>query len=118
MAAAVTRRGPAWRCGIAAVAMLAAASFAAGAEETASLQPDPEQQFGRSVAEYERVSRQISLSEERKASLAAEIGEVKKDAASITAALIQSAKTERKLSQDIEDITDRVEALKTQEDGI
>ena len=32
--------------------------------------------------------------------------------------MIQSAKTERKLGQDIEDITDRVEALKTQEDGI
>ena len=73
---------------------------------------------GRSVAEYERVSREISLSEERKASLAAEIAEVKKDSASITAALIQSAKTEQKLGQDIEDITDRVEALKAQEDGI
>ena len=116
MAATATELGLIWRCGIAAVAMLAAASFAAGAEETASL--EPEQQFGQSVAEYERVSRQISLSEERKASLAAEIAEVKKDSASITAALIQSAKTERKLSQDIEDITDRVEALKTQEDGI
>jgi septal ring factor EnvC (AmiA/AmiB activator) len=103
---------------MAVIAMFAALSFAAGAEETASLQPGPEQRFGQSVAEYERVSRQISLSEERKASLAAEIAEVKKDSASITAALIQSAKTERKLSQDIEDITDRVEALKTQEDGI
>jgi septal ring factor EnvC (AmiA/AmiB activator) len=118
MAAAATGVGLKWRCGIAAIAVLAVASFAAGAEETASLEPGPEQQFGQSVAEYERVSRQISLSEERKASLAAEIAEVKKDSASITAALIQSAKTERKLSQDIEDITDRVEALKTQEDGI
>ena len=36
----------------------------------------------------------------------------------ITAALIQSAKTERKLGQDIEDISDRVEALKGQEAGI
>ncbi len=98
--------------------LVAALSFAARAEETASIEPGPEQQFGRSVAEYERVSRQINLSEERKASLAAEIAEIKKDSASITAALIQSAKTERKLSQDIEDITDRVEALKTQEDGI
>ncbi len=95
------------------------APSSAGAEETASHQPGAErQQVGQSVAEYERVSREISLSEERKASLAAEIAEVKKDSASITAALIQSAKTERKLSQDIEDITDRVEALKTQADGI
>ena len=118
MAAAATRLGGTWRSGMAVVALLVA-SFAAGAEETASIAPGAErQQVGQSVAEYERVSREISLTEERKASLAAEIAEVKKDSASITAALIQSAKTERKLSQDIEDITDRVEALKTQADGI
>jgi septal ring factor EnvC (AmiA/AmiB activator) len=64
------------------------------------------------------VSREINLSEERKATLAAEIAEVRKDSATITAALIQSAKTERKLGQDIEDISDRVEALKDQEAGI
>ena len=119
MAAARSRFGAGWRCGIAAAVVLAALSSSAAAETTASLQSGPEdQKVSRSVAEYERVSREISLTEERKASLAAEIAEVKKDSASITAALIQSAKTERKLSQDIEDITDRVEALKTQEDGI
>ena len=119
MAAARSRFGAGWRCGIAAAVVLAALSSSAAAETTASLQSGPEdQKVSRSVAEYERVSRQIGLTEERKASLAAEIAEVKKDSASITAALIQSAKTERKLSQDIEDITDRVEALKTQEDGI
>ena len=119
MAAALSRFGAGWRCGIAAAVVLAALSSSAAAETTASLQSGPEdQKVSRSVAEYERVSREISLTEERKASLAAEIAEVKKDSASITAALIQSAKTERKLSQDIEDITDRVEALKTQEDGI
>lgn len=69
-------------------------------------------------AEYERVMQEISLSEERRAALTEEIAEVKKDSASITAALIQSAMTERKLSQDIEDITDRVTALKAQEDDI
>ena len=94
--------------------MLVAASLCAHAEETAALEPRPEQ----SRAEFERVSREISLSEERKAALAAEIAEVKKDAATITAALIQSAKTERKLGQDIEDISDRVETLKGEEAGI
>ena len=119
MAAALSRFGAGWRCGIATVAVLAALSSSAAAETTASLDPGAEdQKVSRSVAEYERVSRQIGLTEERKASLAAEIAEVKKDSASITAALIQSAKTERKLSQDIEDITDRVEALKAQQDGI
>lgn len=107
-----------WR-GLAAAALLVVSSLPAIAEETASVEPSPEQQkVGESVAEYERVSREITLSEERRATLAAEIAEVKKDAASVTAALIQSAKTERKLSQDIEDITDRVGALKTQEAGI
>lgn len=107
-----------WR-GLAAAALLVMSSLPAIAEETASVEPSPEQQkVGESVAEYERVSREITLSEERRATLAAEIAEVKKDAASVTAALIQSAKTERKLSQDIEDITDRVGALKTQEAGI
>ncbi|HEY6630193.1 MAG TPA: murein hydrolase activator EnvC [Rhizobiaceae bacterium] len=107
-----------WR-GLAAAALLAMSCLPAAAEETASIDPGPERhKVGQSVAEYERVSREITLSEERKATLAAEIAKVKKDAASITAALIQSAKTERKLSQDIEDISDRVEALKTQEDGI
>ena len=119
MAAARSRFGAGWRCGIAAAVVLAALSSSAAAETTASLEPGSEdQKVSRSVAEYERVSREISLTEERKASLAAEIAEVKKDSASITAALIQSAKTERKLSQDIEDITDRVEALKAQQDGI
>jgi septal ring factor EnvC (AmiA/AmiB activator) len=118
MAAARNGFGAGWRRGIAATMMLAALSCNAAAQEAASPQSGPEEKVGQSLAEYERVSREISLTEERKASLAAEIAEVKKDAASVTAALIQSAKTERKLSQDIEDITDRVEALKMQEDGI
>ena len=100
------------RSGLLAAAMLVALSFTAGAEETASLEPRL------SRTEFERVSREINLSEERKAALAAEIAEVRKDSATITAALIQSAKTERKLGQDIEDISDRVEALKDQEAGI
>ena len=45
----------------------------------ASSRAPERQKVGQSVAEYERVSREISLSEERKASLAAEIAEVKKD---------------------------------------
>jgi septal ring factor EnvC (AmiA/AmiB activator) len=69
-------------------------------------------------AEYDRVMQEITLSQDRSASLAAEIAEMKKDGASITAALIQSAKTERKLSQDIEDIADRLSMLKAQENGI
>ncbi|HTV69954.1 MAG TPA: murein hydrolase activator EnvC [Rhizobiaceae bacterium] len=71
-----------------------------------------------SLAEYERVAKEISLSEERLASLSGEIAGVKKDHASLTAALIQAAKTERKLGEDIEEITSRLEELKEQEETI
>ena len=54
----------------------------ARAGETA---PDPD----RSRAEYEEVSHQITLSAERMARLAADVATVKKDHASVTAALIQ-----------------------------
>jgi murein hydrolase activator len=101
------------RRGIFAAAMLLVASTAHGQgriPEAAA--PDMRR------AEYERVLRESELSAERLEELAAEIADVKKDHASITASLIQSAKTEQKLSQDIDDITGRLEALKDQEDGI
>ena len=67
-----------WR-GLAAAALLVAASLSAHAEETASSGSGTErQEVDQSVAEYERVSREITLSEERKASLAAEIAESKR----------------------------------------
>lgn len=65
--------------------------------------------------EYEQVAKEISLSSERLAKLAADIASVRKDHASITAALIQSAKTEQKLGQDIDDIGIRLEDLKGQD---
>lgn len=101
------------RCGIAAAAILL--SFhAARAENTLDLAPDPDQ----SRAEYEQVSKEITLSSERLAKLAADIAAVKKDHASITAALIQSAMTEQKLGQDIEDIGAKLEGLKGQQQKI
>lgn len=71
-----------------------------------------------SRAEIDRISREITLSEERRASLEAEIAVVKKDNASLTAALIQAAKTEKKLAQDIEDIEARLADLREQEDVV
>ncbi|MCZ8547297.1 murein hydrolase activator EnvC [Mesorhizobium qingshengii] len=101
------------RCGIAAAALVL--SFhAARAENTLDMAPDPDQ----SQAEYERVSKEITLSSERLAKLSADIATIKKDHASITAALIQSAMTEQKLGQDIEDIGARLEGLKGQEQKI
>ncbi len=68
--------------------------------------------------EYEQVTRQIALSSDNIEKLAAEIAGVRKDYASITSALIQAAKTEQKLGQDIEEITDKLQGLKKQEASV
>lgn len=101
------------RCGLAA-ALLMLSLGAARAENRLDMAPDPDQ----SRAEYERVSKEITLSSERLAKLAADMATVKKDHASITAALIQSAMTEQKLGQDIEDIGAKLEGLKGEEQKI
>lgn len=87
---------------------------AARAQSRLDMAPDPDQ----SRAEYERISQEITLSSERLAKLAADMATVKKDHASITAALIQSAMTEQKLGQDIEDIGAKLEGLKGDEQNI
>jgi murein hydrolase activator len=69
-------------------------------------------------AELDRVSKEMTLSGDKVAALTAEIAGIKQDYASITAGLIQAAKTERKLSEDIEDITNRLEDLKEQQEEI
>ncbi|RUU40130.1 hypothetical protein EOC93_21265 [Mesorhizobium sp. M6A.T.Ce.TU.002.03.1.1] len=101
------------RCGLAAAALVLSFS-ASRAQNRLDMTPDPDQ----SRAEYERVSKEITLSSERLAKLAADMATVKKDHASITAALIQSAMTEQKLGQDIEDIGAKLEGLKGEEQKI
>jgi len=71
-----------------------------------------------SVAEYERIAREMVLSKERLQKLDEEIDAVKKDNASLTAALIQAAKTDRKLDEDIDAIASRLDVLKLQQDDI
>jgi murein hydrolase activator len=106
----------AWRsrCGLTLVAAVMALGPARAAENTLDMAPDPD----RSRAEYEQVSKEITLSSERLAKLAADIASVRKDYASITAALIQSAMTEQKLGQDIEDIGAKLEGLKAEEEKL
>ena len=101
-----------WRC-LAAV-LVALVSVDALAQGNATPTPDPEA----TRTEYEQVSREITLSAERLDKLASDIEGVKKDHATITASLIQSAKTERKLSEDIEVIAGKVDKLRDQEGGI
>ncbi len=68
--------------------------------------------------QYEEIAREIALSQERRDKLAGEVDRLKKDTATITAALIQAAKTENKLAEDIDDIESRLVDLGTQQDGI
>jgi murein hydrolase activator len=93
---------------------LLAPPAALAVENTAAI----EERRTASRAEYDEVAREVKLSAERLKALAGEIDSVRKDHATITAALIQAAKTEKKLAQDVEDITDRLDALKEQEDEI
>ena len=93
-------------------AMLCAAVDANAEETTLASAPDQPR------AEFEQVSREIRLSAERREALAKEIARLKKDDETLTAALIQSAKTEKKLGQDIEDISGRLRALTQEQDGI
>jgi len=69
-------------------------------------------------AEYRRITEAMTLSEKRLAELAAEIAAVRKDDAAVTAALVQAAKTERKLADDVAEIEDRLEGLREQDASI
>jgi len=93
-------------------AMLAAATPGALLAQEADAAGEFEARQAEKQAELDRVAEEITLSDSRLAALAEEISGIKKDHATITAALIQAAKTERKLSEDIEDITGRLEDLK------
>ena len=106
----------AWRsrCGLTLIAAVLAFGPVRAAEDTLDRAPDPD----RSRAEYEQVSKEITLSSERLAKLAADVATVKKDHASISAALIQSAMTEQKLGQDIEDIGAKLDGLKAEEEKL
>jgi septal ring factor EnvC (AmiA/AmiB activator) len=114
MAQIFARGGTAALCAtLTAVALIAAPGRArAGASDGL------EAQHAQSEAEYDRIAHQMTLSDQKLAALASEIAGIKKDQATITAALIQAAKTERKLSQDIEDIGARLENLRGQQETV
>lgn len=97
---------------VAAAAMAAAMllASASGAQQAA-----PAGSGEASRAEYEAITREITLSADRMAKLAADIATIRKDQATLTAAMIQSAKTEKKLAEDIDEIAGRLAALRDQE---
>ncbi|MEK1887254.1 MAG: hypothetical protein AAAB35_06675, partial [Phyllobacterium sp.] len=71
-----------------------------------------------SLKELEDLTSQISLSSERVTALDNEIAGLKKDQTTITAALIQSAQTEKKLTQDVAGFSDKLADLRSQEDNV
>ena len=97
--------------------LFAAATFATAAQEVDAA-GEIEARQAEKQAELDRVSREINLSDSRVAALNEEIAAIRKDNASITAALIQAAKTERKLGEDIEEITGKLEDLKERQEEI
>src|SRR5690606_5461412 len=70
------------------------------------------------ASDYEKLSNELTVTGVRLQQLEHEVAGLKKDQATITAALIQSATTDKKLQQDIADIADKLTALREQEDGI
>ncbi len=87
---------------------LAPGAWPAHAETAAEI----EARQAESRAEYDRLTHEMSLTDERLEQLNADIAAVKKDHATLTAALIQAAKTEQKLGHDIEEIADGLARLK------
>ena len=81
------------------------------AQETASIEKSADS----ARFEYDRVLHEITVSDERVAGLRADIARLRKDDATLTAALVQAAKTEKKLSGEVEEISARLEPLKEQQ---
>lgn len=71
-----------------------------------------------STSELEKIQNERGISEQRAAELAAEVEAIRKDRASVTAALIQSAKTEKKLAGDIFQLEKDLLALDEQQQEI
>ena len=96
------------------VTLSVAGSFGARAEASAEL----ESRQAQTRSEYERITGELSLSDARQKTLSDEIARLRKDNVSITSALIQAAKTEKKLSEDVEAMEGRLDDLKGQQGTI
>jgi len=102
----------------AAIAVLLAAGYCATAPAYAQDAAALENRRVETETEYGRLVEAMTLSDQRLAELSNEISAIRKDNTTITSALIQAAKTERKLSEDIAEIEGRLDGLLEQEDGI
>jgi septal ring factor EnvC (AmiA/AmiB activator) len=64
---------------------------------------------------YSKITEELTLSKERVEEITAEIADIRKDHASLSAALVQAAKTERKLAEEVGAIANRLDVLGLQE---
>lgn len=111
---------PAWAAlalGLAVVCAPAQQSETARADE-ARKAAELEEKRAESEAERERILQALTLSEESAAAIEAEIAAIRKDNASLSAALVQAAKTERKLAGEVAVISERLAGLGVQQDGL
>lgn len=99
---------------LAALFLVAAPAMPAVGQDAGAL----EQRKELTESEYSELTGKLSLSQERVAGLEKEVASVRKEKAALTAALIQSAKTEKKLSEDIEEIETRIGELKEQREAV
>lgn len=107
-------------CSKAAAFFLLAAAIAAGSG-SAALGQDVgalQQRKQNTQSEYSDLTGKLSLSREKVAELESQVASVRKEKASLTAALVQSAKTEKKLSEDIDVIEGRIDDLKQQREAV
>jgi septal ring factor EnvC (AmiA/AmiB activator) len=105
---------PAWAALALALTAAHAPAQESGAQDAAGL----EQRRAQSAAEHDRILQALTLSEERAARIEAEIAAIRKDNASLSAALVQAAKTERKLSAEVETISARLAGLGIEQDAL
>lgn len=101
----------------AATAAFAAALLCAGpgfAQDASEL----EQRRAEVLQQMDEIKRQSQVSAERLAELRAEAASVDRDKTALTAELVQAAKTEKKLAQDIEDIEGRLVDLSGRADTV
>ncbi len=96
-------------------ACVALAAIPASAQSPAESPADLEARNAENRREYEEIRQRISLSDEKLKAMEDEIAAIRKDNASLTAALIQAAKTEKKISEDIEDIEARLDTLRSRD---
>lgn len=91
--------------------LLGAAAAGAWAQDLPALEAQRDEQQGK----FGRITEELTLSKERAQEIASEIETIRKDHASLSAALVQAAKTERKLAEEVSEIANRLDLLAMQE---